>query len=85
MKTGEVRDLMVKRVQEAHKKWPSFDKMPELTQPTKFRVRINGDPKNTQNYVAALYELCGYGAIPSGCYKGDENVIGGDPEVIKKA
>lgn len=85
MKTAEVRDLMVKRVQEAHKKWPSFADMPELKEPAKIRVKIDGDPNKSENYVAALYDLCGRGAVPSGRYKVDESletpecVIGGNP------
>lgn len=67
MKTREERDAMVKRVQTAHKKWPSFEKMPVTRESADvIAVLVKGDPNDNTNYVNALYDLCAKGATPIG-------------------
>lgn len=80
MKTAEARDTMVKRVQAAHKKWPSFEKMPLSDKTKVLRVSIKDDPSDNTNYVAALYELCAKGATVVGRARGRDAVVVGEPD-----
>ena len=60
MKSGELRDAMVARVQNAHQSWPSFDAMPEKAagpgDVLAVVAKSSGDA-----YVKALYEVCAIG------------------------
>ena len=68
MKTAEQRDAMVKRVKEAHAKWPSLDKMPLYTGgPLAARQEVKPG-----RYVDALYELAYLGATPVGRQRYDD-------------
>lgn len=68
---AQQRDLMVKRVQEAHGKWPSYAEMPVSTETEDVvRVLVEGDPKDNSNYVVALHELSWRGVPIGRC--GDE-------------
>lgn len=59
MRSNEAREQMVARVQAAHKKWPSFDKLPEksgdYTAPLD-QALLAVNPGEA--YVKALYSAC---------------------------
>jgi hypothetical protein len=82
MKSREERDAMVKRVQDAAKKWPTFEKMP-LADRVPVSVELRGDPaEDNRFYIDALYELSYKGATPIGRVK-DAAMIAGEIVVPK--
>ena len=76
MKSREERDAMVRRVQAAAKKWPSFEAMP-LVEIAPVTATLKGDPAVNAVYVDALYELSHKGATPTGRVK-DAAMIAGE-------
>ncbi len=72
------RDLMVKRVNDAFKKWPQFEKMPVVDRHDVVRVAVT-TPIEQGTYIAALYELCHAGAVPLGRHK-DGVIVGEKPK-----
>lgn len=81
IKSPEQRDEMVRRVQDAFAKWPTFDSMPVIDDALVLSVEVRGDPDDQRNYIAALYELCAgtdnrKGATPVGRWAGGAFVLG---------
>lgn len=64
MKTADARDAMVKRVNDAHQKYPKFADLPE-TEGGKADVYESPNGSSEAEYISCLYRVCAK-AIPVG-------------------
>lgn len=79
MKSAKERDAMVKRVNEAVKKWPTVEAMPVGGKGGKggsiITVPVKEVAKDNSDYIAALYDLCAKGT-PLGRSANGREIIG---------